>query len=83
MSEGERQALAVRLYDDWQETDTSNSLEIYCYQQGRADAFDDVMRLCDAYCHFDKSKHPSNGYVISRASLLDIVGKLKEQKNDK
>lgn len=49
-------------------------------KQIRAEAFNDVMRLCDAYCHFDKSKHPSNGYVISRASLLDIVAKLKEKK---
>ena len=39
MSEGERQTLAIRLYDNWQVTNTSDSLEIYCYDQGRKDGY--------------------------------------------
>lgn len=41
------------------------------------EVIDRFMNLCDAYCHFNKDKHPANGYVISRASLLDIAEKLK------
>ena len=40
MSDGERQTLAIRLYDNWQVTNTSDSLEIYCYEQGRKDGYD-------------------------------------------
>ena len=49
MSEGERQVLAIRLYDNWQGTDTSDSLEIYCYERGKEDgynkAIDDFSKL--------------------------------------
>lgn len=37
MSEGEKQVLAMKLYDNWHESDTTDSLEIYCYQQGIVD----------------------------------------------
>jgi hypothetical protein len=46
-------------------------------KQVRNEVVDRFMNLCDAYCHFNKDKHPANGYVISRASLLDIAEKLK------
>ena len=51
MSDGERQALAIRLYDNWQVTNTSDSLEIYCYEQGRKDgynkAIDDFIKFAN------------------------------------
>ena len=51
MSDGERQTLAIRLYDNWQVTDTSDSLEIYCYEQGRKDgynkAIDDFVKFAN------------------------------------
>ena len=43
MSEGERQTLAIRLYDNWQVTNTSDSLEIYCYEQGRKDGYNNAI----------------------------------------
>lgn len=38
MTEAEKRVKAIRLYDNWCESDTEDTLEIYCYEKGRADA---------------------------------------------
>ena len=51
-------------------------------KQIRDEVIDEFIKLCDSYCHFNANKHPSNGYVISRASLLDIAEKMKGEQNE-
>ena len=82
MSEGERQVLAIRLYDNWQGTDTSDSLEIYCYERGKEDgynkAIDDFIHECDNHCGFYSGKNKS----ITREDILKIAEQLKERNNE-
>lgn len=44
MTEAEKRVKAISLYDNWCETDTEDTLEIYCYEKGRADAIDEFAK---------------------------------------
>ena len=71
MSEDERQALAIRLYDNWQVTNTSDSLEIYCYERGKKDGYnksiDDI-----------KEELMKNGFIYTQHAL-DVFNEIAEQ----
>lgn len=45
MTEAEKRVKAIRLYDNWCETDTEDTLEIYCYEKGREDAIQEFVEL--------------------------------------
>ena len=45
MTEAEKRVKAIRLYDNWCETDTEDTLEIYCYEKGRADSIDECIEI--------------------------------------
>lgn len=47
------------------------------YTDGYNKAVDDFVKECDKIMHFNIDKHPANGYVTSRKTLLDIAEQLK------
>lgn len=47
-------------------------------KQIRDEVIDEFIKLCDKHCHFYEDKHPRNGYVLNRATLLEIAEQLKD-----
>ena len=80
MSEGERQTLAIRLYDNWQVTNTSDSLEIYCYDQGRKDgynkAIDDFVK--EIRKMIVQSENNGN-YIFYAVEIKQAIAELADQ----
>lgn len=59
MTESEKRVKAISLYDNWCETDTEDTLEIYCYEQGIADAEE-----------YEMAQEYKRGYEEGRADAL-------------
>ena len=77
MSEGERQTLAIRLYDNWQVTNTSDSLEIYCYDQGRKDGYNKAIDDFVKFANTMPTVEEEDG-TIRPMWLEEIAEQLKE-----
>ena len=85
MSEDEKHALAIRLYDDWQETDTSDSLEIYCYKQGKKDGYNKAIDDFAKFANTMPTIKAEDGTI--RPMWLEemaeqLKGKYNEQRNN-